>query len=352
MGLPPGTPVHASRSAEHRIVSNDERDDAMARARVWRAPATASEGGQLQSEAGPVDLSCRFRLARPSGTTPKFDCVLATGEIVRVKYGRGAEIPAEAAATRLLRTLGFAADDITLVQHLRCYGCPFEPFTTAKIVAWTATEARYARGVNYDAYHDFTWVAVERKYDAPAIETATTRGWAMPELDRVDPSKGGAPRAQIDALRLLAVFLAHWDNKAANQRLVCGSPVWPEGRPCPEPIVMLQDVGATFGPRKVSLRGWSAAPIWADRGTCLATMRHMPYSGATFMDVRVSEEGRQFASRLLTALSDTQIAQLFADARFDRPRGMFSDKHPVDAWADVFRSRVRMISEGPACPPL
>ena len=49
----------------------------------------------------------------------------------------------------------------------------------------------------------------------------------------VDPSKGGAPRAHVDALRLLAVFLAHWDNKAENQRLVCLSETWPQGTPLP-----------------------------------------------------------------------------------------------------------------------
>ena len=34
---------------------------------------------------------------------------------------------------------------------------------------------------------------------------------------------GGAPRAHRDALKLLAVFIQHTDNKAAQQRLVCVS---------------------------------------------------------------------------------------------------------------------------------
>ena len=42
------------------------------------------------------------------------------------------------------------------------------------------------------------------------------QGWAWWELKDVN-----APRVDLDALRLLAVFLAHWDNKADNQRLVC-----------------------------------------------------------------------------------------------------------------------------------
>jgi hypothetical protein len=36
----------------------------------------------------------------------------------------------------------------------------------------------------------------------------------------VDPAKGGATRAELDALRLTAILLGHWDNKASNQRLV------------------------------------------------------------------------------------------------------------------------------------
>jgi hypothetical protein len=115
-------------------------------------------------------------------------------------------------------------------------------------------------------------------------------------------------------------------------------------------MMLLQDLGATFGPRKVNLRGWRSARIWADRSRCVLTMRHMPYSGATFMDVPIGEAGRLFLARRLASLSDAQIAALFAGARFDRPRGVFSDLHPVDQWVDAFRERVAMISEGPPCP--
>ena len=48
-----------------------------------------------------------------------------------------------------------------------------------------------------------------------------TRGWSWSELDLVNAEAGGAPREQRDALRLLAVFFQHTDNKPANQRIVC-----------------------------------------------------------------------------------------------------------------------------------
>ena len=135
-------------------------------------------------------------------------------------------------------------------------------------------------------------MAVERKYDARPIETASGQGWAFHELDQVDAAKGGAPRAHVDALRLLAAFLAHWDNKSDNQRLVCVSREWPAGAPCPAPMLMLQDLGATFGPRKIDLRRLArrraSGPI---ARPAVVTMQHLPYSGATFVDTHVGEAG-------------------------------------------------------------
>ncbi|HZI79543.1 MAG TPA: hypothetical protein VFD69_08520 [Vicinamibacterales bacterium] len=345
-------PDRPDRAAAARVVSREARLESLSRAQVWREPARGAGGGHLPAHAVIDELSCRFVLKRLSGTTPKFNCVLDTGEEVRIKYGKGAEIPAEAAATRLLRALGFAADEIVLVRRLRCYGCPLEPFTTSKAVQTVKAGGVYEHALDYDDFHDHEWVALERKYDAWPIETAMQEGWEFPELDRIDASKGGAPRAHVDALRIAAVFLAHWDNKSENQRLVCESREWPEGRPCAAPVVLLQDLGGSFGPRKVSLRRWRVSTIWADRTQCLVTMRHLPYSGATFQDVRVGEAGRQLAARLLGRLTDEEIVDLFSAARFDQKRGLFSDVRPVAGWVEAFKARVRLISEGPPCPPV
>jgi hypothetical protein len=342
---------HERRATETRVVSPEERLDAIARAQVWRDPA-AGNSARMPPTAVIENLSCRFILKRLNGTTPKFNCLLDTGEEVRIKYGSGAEIPAEAAATRLLRALGFGADEIALVHHLRCYGCPLEPFATSKAVQIVRGRDVYEHAIDYDGFHDFEWVALERKYDAWPIEAVMHEGWAFAELDHVDASKGGAPRAQLDALRLVAVFLEHWDNKADNQRLVCDTRDWPPDTPCPAPLMMLQDLGATFGPRKVNLRRWSTSTIWADRTRCRITMRHLPYSGATFVDTQVTEEGRQLAARLFARLTADDVADLFRGARFDQGRGVFSDVHPVARWVDAFNARVDMIRDGPPCPPV
>lgn len=347
------SPNHASRpSAGPRVVSAEARMDAIVRAQVWKEPAAGAMRARVPANAVIQELSCRFVLKRLKGTTPKFNCVLGTGEEVRIKYGAGPEIPSEAAATRLLRALGFGADEITLVRHLRCYGCPLEPFAVSKAVQTIGAGGAYAHVIDYADAHDYEWVALERKYHGVPIETPTIEGWAFPELSHIDPAKGGAPRAQVDALRLVSVFLAHWDNKADNQRLVCDRHEWADGTACPAPLMMLQDLGATFGPRKVNLRRWRVSMIWADRVRCRITMRHLPYSGATFQDVQVGEDGRRLAARLFEQLTDDDIADLFRAARFDQPRGILSDIRPVAEWVDAFKSRVRLISDGPPCPPV
>lgn len=336
-----------------RNVSAEERRDALARARVWRQPpvplAQARLGAPLSQ---PASLACKFLITDLGGTAQKFDCVLENGDRIRVKYGRTPEIPSEVAATRLLHALGFGADEVMLVERLRCYGCPAEPFVTMKAVDLTDTDGLYKKFVNYDDYQDFEWVAVEKKHWGRPIASDEAKGWAFFELGTVDAAKGGAPRAHVDALRLLAVFLAHWDNKSENQRLVCLSEQdWPEGGTCHVPFAMLQDTGGAFGPRKVDLEGWTNAPVWDDRAQCVTSMATMPHDGATFNAVRITEAGRRHLSSLLGQLSDQQIHDLFAGARFDRGTGLLNrEVAPIPAWVAAFKARVRAISEGPACP--
>ena len=336
------------RALHPRVVSDDLRRQALTRASVW--PRASQSPGQPFPSEPLHELSCRFVVTTVGGTTPKFNCVLDSGESIRVKYGNAAEIPSEAAATWLVRSLGLPSDTITLVERLRCLGCPAEPYTTLKTVGAARVGTLFTRAVDYGRYRDFDWVAIERKFDARPIETPTVQGWSFHELDQVDETQGGAPRAHVDALRLLAAFLAHWDNKSDNQRLVCVSGTWVDGQPCPEPLLMLQDLGAAFGPRKVDLDGWSSTGIWGDRASCLLSMRGMPYDGASFVDVRIGEAGRQRLLARLRQMTDSDIRELFTRARFDRRRGLFSEVHPVDDWVRVFKMRVAMISDGPPCP--
>jgi hypothetical protein len=316
------------------------RKDALARAVVWRQPATPIESADLTRTPGalPDEVRCRFKVDDLNGLTPKFECELPDGETIKVKYA-GAEPYGEVAASRLLRGLGFGADRVFFVKRVRCYGCPQFPFPTLKAVTLVGAERIFEQGLDYDSAVDFEWPSIERRSDLEAIETDQGKGWAWHELAKVPT----ASRTHADALTLMAVFLAHWDNKSENQRLVClsGKPER-DGR-CRQPFAMLQDVGGTFGPRKVDLDGWRGAPIWKDRATCTITMEGLPHNGATFVPVKVSERGRRFLADRLTRLSDAQIESLFRAARFDQYDGAIAE------WTAVFRQRVEAIAGGPAC---
>ena len=76
---PAATSVPASPADEERVVAREIRQDAITRAQLWQEPS--SESRVPTPEASTIDeLSCRFVLKRLSGTTPKFNCVLDSGE--------------------------------------------------------------------------------------------------------------------------------------------------------------------------------------------------------------------------------------------------------------------------------
>ncbi len=250
------------------------------------------------------------------------------------------------------------------MPRLRCYGCPRFPFFTMRLLSPRLADAVLGQ-YGYDgAYTDFEWVALERKFPAPAIETRTSTGWAWWELqDSI------APAGDIDALRLLAVFLIHWDNKAENQRLVClddrtprtnpslpravasGVPTAPDSdRTCHHPLALIQDLGATFGPSKVNLAQWRERPIWSDRAACRVSMRRLPFEGGTFPDVVISEQGRMLLGRRLAALSEAEVRGLFEAARFPEYQSTTDDRRDLNAWSSAFRFRVdQSLTAGP-CP--
>ena len=336
-----------------KTVSAEDRVEALSRASVWQSPPPIAQASFAPDSQQPREINCTFEITQLHGTAPKFDCRLPNGDRIRVKYGRSPEVPAEVASSRLLHALGFGADDVLLFDKVRCYGCPAEPFMTMKTLGFAGAEKIYGAVMDAKQHQDFEWAAVERRYDGRAIVTDELEGWAFFELDLIDPKKGGAPRAQVDALRLLAVFIAHWDNKSENQRLVCPSAKdWPEGGNCSRPFAMLQDVGSAWGPRKVDLDGWSKAPIWSDRATCTTSMEALPYHGATFRPVKITEAGRKHLGGLLTQLSDRQIDALFRGARFDHATGLVGGVKatPIGEWVKTFKARVTQITEGPSCP--
>lgn len=332
------------------------RDGALAAAKVWQPPAVPV--GAVDFTANPPGaegfrpddtVSCQFVPWKFSGTTPKFHCRLADGRVIKVKYGANAELHSEVAATRLLEALGFAADRMYVVGRVRCAGCPRYPFLAARCAARTGFE-RLCTGADPSRVLVFEPAVIEQQIDGEAIEAGDDSGWSWFELDRIDPARGGSSRAEVDAFRLMAVLLAHWDNKAANQRLVCPPGRGrPDGR-CEAPLAMIQDAGATFGPLKLDLRNWRSTPVWADRASCTVSMETMPYRGSTFPPHAITEAGRRHLADLLAQLSDAQLTDLFTGSRvvsFDHPDAAGRDP---GAWVAAMREKIAAIAGGPPCP--
>lgn len=330
------------------------RAAALHQARVWMPTDTP----KVDFEANPPDpngllsqpiVRCRYLDGPVRGTTPKFDCVLPDGEVVKVKYGHNPEIHAELAATRLLTALGFGADRTYLIPRLRCYGCVRTPFYTSRVFDYVHAREALNRSVPEDSYTDFEWVAVERRFEGAEIEAADQDGWAWYELDPIDPSRG-ANRAERDALRLAALVLGHWDNKAPNQRLMCLSPSSPEAGPCPQPFAYIHDLGATFGPKKVDFDHWKDTPVWADASRCLVSMRQFPYKGGTFPDTQISEAGRRLIARQLGSISERQAVALFVGARFPEYHNRRAPAGDAPAWGRALLDKARQIADAGPCP--
>jgi hypothetical protein len=353
-GQAPGT----HQSTAYDLVHND----ALRRAQVWVEPAVPIEEAKLGENPtgagafrGDQVVSCRFKPGGVSGSTPKFDCELEGGEKIKVKYGRdNAEVYGEVAASRLIAALGFPADRMYVVEQVRCYGCPPDPFAGLQCVNEGVPIEECFPNLDFDTYEDFEGAVIERPVEGRRIETTKERGWKWEELAKIDAAAGGAPRAHVDAFRLIAVFLNHWDNKDKNQRLLClGEPDPPgrvfDPRPCERPLAMIQDLGATFGPHKLDLENWVNTPIWVDVARCAVSMRALPYEGSTFPDAEISEEGRKFLGDRLSRLSTQQIRELFTGAQLERYPHKDATAADVENWVRAFQGKVAAIADRAPC---
>jgi hypothetical protein len=274
-------------------------------------------------------VMCEYLDKKLSGASPKFACRLPDGDELKVKYGgTNGEVYGEVAASRLLWALGFGADHMYSVR-LICRGCP--------------THIGGILRENGDRIIDPA--AVERKM--PGRELAGK--WDWEELDLTDEAAGGASRAERDALKLMAVLLQHSDSKSKNQRIICVEEAGESGA-CQVPLMMVQDLGVTFGranalnqqPRaSVNFAEWSKLPIWKDPQACVGNLSGS-WTG-TLKEPVISEAGRQFLAALLSQLSDQQIRDMFEVARVHlRPRAPQSGRSgfpAIDEWVEAFKQK-------------
>jgi hypothetical protein len=283
---------------------------------------------------------------RPSGHTPKFLCDLGDGDAVKVKYNSN-EVYAEVAASRLLWAIGFGADRDYPVR-VTCRRCPIDPW-------YWSTERKVDE-------KQFVTASIQRRLEGKTIEVKDDGGWAWSELERVDKRAGGAPTAQRDALKLLAVFLQHSDSKAGNQILLCPKDEVVKdaagNEDCKKALMYVHDVGVTFGKAtllnnsRVDLQAWRSEPVWKDAHRCIANQKKS--LTGTLKDPRISEGGRKFLADLLGQLSDKQILDMFRAARLDRledkiqtPEG--ERRVTLDDWVEVFKKKRDEIAKQ-RCP--
>ena len=233
---------------------------------------------------------------------------------------------------------------------MRCKGCPPLPQQALQCLNEGGPELVCLQGASESRVVTFDHAAIERPFPGRKIESANDQGWSWYELDKIDPARGGSSRAEVDALRLIAIVIAHWDNKGENQRLVC-----PEGQDkpdgsCAQPLAMVQDLGAVFGPKRMDLLNWRRVPVWTDPRACQVSMSTLPFRGATFTDRQISEAGRQFALKLLRALTPAQLNTLFASAGVTTFSHVLTEAHQPQAWTEAFLAKVDAVAAGGPCP--
>ena len=275
---------------------------------------------------------CEFKTAGKDmgGKTPKFGCQInkvvsadgtaqtATPEIddsdpIKVKFGADDnEVYAEIVATRLMWALGYYADSWFSVK-VECHDCPDNP----------------ASGSGNKTTRNYYPATIVRKFPGHKMteQNKPEQGWSWKELD----ADNGQPVYERDGLKLLMAFIKHSDNKPPQQRLSCDKvnidqSTQPFTVTCESPVMLVQDVGATFGGggwftsntgAKVNLDEWSQKSLWNKAGSeaqpkqCQATLKKSLSASDGLNDPEISEDGRRFDAGLMCQLSDRQIEDLF-----------------------------------------
>ena len=387
-----------------RVAGAPQRLRYLATARIWSdpgevTPEMVTAGRPLKQQSEGIEavlrgqpLPCDF--ATPGkdlgGNTPKFACKTPGGTTIRVKYSNGSkdgnrEIFSAVVAAKLLWALGFVSDPIYPIT-IDCKDCPADP------MAGTGSRARRSYLATFQP--EQSHLVIVDKDDAD-------QGWRWGEVDEAIAKLPEGPvrerqRMHFDALTLLGVFIQHGDRKPEQQRLECrgaldpsageaqpgkrdsGAPVFVErsdGSACSEPVIALQDIGATFGGAgrtsksnsKMNLEAWTNRPVFkpakAGAAGAVAECRgnltvSMAAGDGGRGDPRIGEAGRAFLEQRLLLLTDAHIRALMATARVEKLSESHEWRDPVsgtthvgsEAWVAAFKDKVRQITQRRCAP--
>jgi hypothetical protein len=279
-----------------------------------------------------------------SGTTPKFYCsapgvVDDDGELFRYKVKphfkgqspdkRNGEVYGEFLSSRFSKALGFFADD-EWVANVNCQDCEkslnkkFQGTSFSGFQPAAGIELPLGKGIDVNCNHK----------DSGAL---------APSLEKL--VKSGAPRAQIDALKLWLGFIDHGDTKADNQKFSClDSKKNPDGsRSCKpgQAVYYVSDMGSTFGyssasEKKARLATWKGKdPIKVSGGHCSTTAKSVG-------DTKIGEAGRDLLARGLQRLLDAEQSDGVITRVFRASRNDERDQ-PAEAWTAEFQRKAKTI---------
>ena len=377
------------------VAGAEQRLHYLATATIWSDPGNVTpemlQAGRTLKQHSPVleaairgePLPCTF--AKPGkelgGNTPKFSCVTADGTALRVKFSDGSkdgnrEIFSAVAAAKLLWALGFVSDPIYPIT-VDCRDCPANPMS--------GDGSRAKRTYLATFQPEMTRLVMVEGKDAD-------QGWRWGEVDEAIDKLPPGPvrtrqRTHFDALTLLAVFIQHGDRKPEQQRLECrgaldlrageshpleghaGESVFferPDKPACSEPLIVVQDIGATFGgagktskaSSKMNLKAWTERPVFKEakpgevrecRGNLTVSMKAGDGSRG---DPRIGEAGRAFLQERLLLLTDAHVRALMLSARVDKltednvwhDPGTGASLSGADAWVAAFKDKVKQIT--------
>jgi hypothetical protein len=342
------------------------------KADVWQNTDTSKKdlfNGPRDSLALNFDqaLACDFVKVAVNSKHPRFYCKLDTGRVVSVSYGKNnPEVYSQVLGTRLLWALGFGADTAYPVRIV-CRNCPAQPFSVTDarkhILIDEHGKARPMPSTVKIGTMTFYPATIVEPYPGTGIDSR--EGWGWDDLSLVSARAGGASRAQIDALKLLAVLMQHATNGPSEQRLTCLRPhsghqpasVLKDPAACEKAFLYIEDLSSSFaggGPQAAqglvpSVQAWATTPIWKDAKKCRANLTPASDEEGGLQDPVISEAGRLQLLALLKRLDPSQVEEMFMASRVAlrkekvRTRSGKIREATVSDWTRTFWNKVAQI---------
>ena len=346
-------------AAQKSCFTAEARAEAERTAKVWQEPdpgydPVLGHNPTAGARAGAPEVDSNG-LAQPvkcvankdpnpgAGTTPKFHCSIPgvvdeDGELIRLKVKphfkgpspdkRNGEIQGEFLSSRFSKALGFFADD-EWVADVNCPDCQksltkgFQGASFSPLQPAAGIELNLGRGID--------------------VKCSDKDGAPLEALEGL--LQNGAPRAEIDALKLWLAFIDHGDTKTDNQKFAClDSKKNPDGTRICKPgqaIFYVSDTGSTWGhsassESKARLERWKDKdPIKVSGGRCTTTAKGVN-------NAQVSEGGRQLLASNLQRLLDAEKSNGLITRVFRASRNHERDAAP-EAWTAEFVRKANTI---------